>query len=335
MTVMLPVPAGYAGKRVLIAGGLGFIGSSLAHRLVALGADVWIVDSLDSRYGGNTANLEGIQDRVKLTLGDAGDDATLAPLLEGVAVVFNLAAQVSYIDSNRMPFTDLDLNCRAQLTLLEAVRRMTPQARVVFASSRLVLGTICRTPVTEEHPTNPRSLYAIHKLTAEKYHQMYADVHGLHTAIVRLANPYGARQQIKHDKYSLPGWFMRLAMEGKPITVFGDGAQLRDYVYIADVVDAFLRVGLLDGSSGEVFNCGSGTATRFADMAEAVVGAVGRGKINYVPWPADYERVETGDVLLDIDKLRRRTGWSPTVSLGEGIADMVRYYADRFHRYAT
>lgn len=324
----------YSGQRVLITGGLGFIGSNLAHRLVQLGADVRIVDALDPAYGGNWANLEGIAEKVSVEVGDVRDAALLARLLPDVDVVFNLAAQVSYLDSNQTPFRDLELNCRAQLVLLDAVRRFADRARVVFASSRLVLGTIRSTPVREDHPTNPRSIYGIHKLTAEKYHHMYAEVYRLRTAVIRLTNPYGERQQIKHNKYSLPGWFMRLAMEDKPITIFGDGGQLRDYVYATDVAEAFLAVGLAEFPPGAIFNCGSGRPTRFRDMAEVVVRTVGQGRIEYVPWPPDYERVESGDITVDIGKLRQVTGWSPSVELEEGIARMYRYYSTRMADYA-
>ncbi len=325
--------ARYSGARILITGGLGFIGSNLAHRLCSLGARVTLLDSLAPLYGGNWANLDGIREQVTVEVGDIRDDALVRRLVRDADVVFNLAAQVSYIDSNRMPFVDLDLNCRGHLTVLEAVREAAPAARVVFASSRLVLGRTVRSPVGEDHPTEPRSLYAIHKLTGEKYHRMYAQVHGLWTAVLRLANPYGERQQIKHDKYSLPGWFMRLAYEGRPITIFGDGMQLRDYVHVADVVEAFLAVGVAEVPGGQVFNCGSGKGVPFRDMVQAVVAAVGRGRIEHVPWPADYERIETGDVALDVDKLSRATGWRPCVGLEDGVTRMFSYYRSRMAKY--
>ena len=323
----------YRGRRVLIAGGLGFIGSNIAHRLVGAGATVTIVDSLAPLYGGNRANLDGIEDRVTVHVADARDTALMGRLVRESDLVFNLAAQVSYIDSATIPFEDLDLNCRLPLALLELCREHNPSARVVFASSRLVLGRITRQPVTEDHPTEPLSLYGAHKLAAEKYHRLYAERYGLRTVVLRVTNPYGERQQIKHSKYSLPGWFMRQAYEGKAITIYGDGGQLRDYVYATDLADAFCAVGDSDIPPGSILNCGFGKSTPFREMVETIVRVVGRGHIAYVPWPKDYERVETGDVEFDTSRLNELTGWTPAVSLAEGIERMWRYFEPRMERY--
>lgn len=324
---------GYRGKRVLITGGLGFIGSNIAQRLVPYEAAVTIVDSLDPRYGGNAANVEEIGDRITIHVGDLRDRALMEPLVSDADVIFNLAAQVSYIDSSHMPFDDLDVNCRGTLQLLDLCRLRNPRARIVFASSRLVLGKILRGPVLEDHPAEPLSLYGVHKLAAEKYHRIYAALYGLQTVVLRVTNPYGERQQLKHSKYSLPGWFMRQALEGKPITIFGDGRQLRDYVYAADLADAFLTVGLTELPPGEVFNCGFGRSVPFREMVETVVRVVGKGSVEFVPWPPDYEYVETGNVHVDIGKLCRLTDWRPAVSLEQGISRMYRYFAPRLGRY--
>ncbi len=323
----------YQGKRVLITGGLGFIGSNIAQRLAPYGAKVTIVDSLDPRYGGNVANVEEIRDRITIRIGDCRDRVLMEPLMRDADVIFHLAAQVSYIDSPRIPFEDLDLNCRASLELLELCRLRNLQARVVFASSRLVLGKIVHQPVREDHPSEPLSLYGVHKLAAEKYHWLYATLYGIRTVILRVTNPYGERQQLKHSKYSLPGWFMRLALEGKPIMIFGDGRQLRDYIYATDLADAFLVVGLSEIPAGEIFNCGFGRSVPFREMAETIVRVLGKGLIEFVPWPPDYERVETGDVNIDISKLHRATGWAPSISLEEGIARMYRYFVSRLQLY--
>ena len=204
---------------------------------------------------------------------------------------------------------------------------------MVFASSRLVYGKIVHDPIREDHPTQPLSLYGVHKMAAEKYHQLYAALHGVRAIVLRVTNPYGERQQLKHSKYSLPGWFMRLALEGKPITVFGDGSQLRDYIYATDVADAFLSVGIAAVPGGEIFNCGLGRSVPFREMVETVVRVVGRGSVEFIPWPPDYEKVETGDVSLDIGKLQRMTGWAPSISLEEGVERMCRYFADRLQSY--
>lgn len=323
----------YRDQRVLITGGLGFIGSNIAHKLVADGAKVTIVDALLPLYGGNQANVQEIRDRVTVHVHDYRDPVLMKPLVREADVMIHLAAQVSYIDSSRIPFDDLDLNCRGTLQLLELCREVNTAVRVVFASSRLVLGKVVTQPVREDHPTEPLSLYGVHKLAAEKYHRLYSSIYGIKTAVLRVANPYGERQQLKHGKYSLPGWFMRLVLEGKPIRIFGDGRQLRDYVYATDLAEAFLAAGLVAAAPSELFNCGSGRAVPFREMAETVVRVLKKGTIEYVPWPPDYERVETGDVSLDIGKLQRMTGWKPAVSLEEGIERMCRYFSTRLPLY--
>ncbi len=324
---------GYSGRRVLITGGLGFIGSNIAQRLVPYGAKVTIVDSLAPIYGGNPANVEEIRDRISICIGDFRDESLMRPLVRNSDVIFHLAAQVSYIDSSQIPLEDLDINCRGTLQLLELCHLQNPEARVVFASSRLVLGKLVSQPVREDHPTEPLSLYGVHKLAAEKYHRLYANVYGMKTAALRITNPYGERQQLKHSKYSLPGWFMRLVIEGRPIRIFGDGNQLRDYIYASDLAEAFMAIALSDFPPGEIFNCGFGQSVPFREMAETVVQVLGKGNIEYVPWPVDYERVETGDIQFDVSKLHRMTGWSPSVSLKEGIERMYRYFALRLPLY--
>ena len=323
----------YRGMRVLITGGLGFIGSNIAHKLVRYGAKVKIIDSLAPLYGGNLANVEEIIDDIVLSIGDFRDESKLRPLLADVDLIIHLAAQVSYIDSARMPLDDLDINARGTLQLLELCRQFQQDIKVIFASSRLVLGKIVKQPVREDHPTEPLSLYGVHKLAAEKYHRLYASIHGMKTAVLRITNPYGERQQLKHSKYSLPGWFMRLALEGSPIKVFGDGNQMRDYIYATDIADAFLSIGLAPFAGGEIFNCGSGESIPFRTMAETIVRVMQKGSIEYVPWPNNYEQVETGDVHFDTGKLSQMTGWRPAVSLEQGIERMYAYFAPRLAQY--
>jgi len=317
----------YRGKRVLITGGLGFIGSNIAHQLVPMGARVTIVDSLDPLYGGNFANIEEIQSDIKVCSGDYRDLSLMTPLLRKADLLFHMAAQVSYIDSAKIPLDDLDINCKGTLQMLEICRQHNPEVKVVFASSRLVLGKVLTQPVRENHPAEPLSLYGVHKLACEEYFRFYARTYGLKTVVLRITNPYGERQQLKHSKYSLPGWFMRLAMEGKPITIFGDGSQLRDYVYGTDIAEA------TEVPSGEIFNCGYGRSVPFREMVETIVEVLGRGEVTYLPWPADYERSETGDVNFDVSKLRRAIGWIPKISLKEGVKQMYEYYLPRLERY--
>ncbi len=323
----------WSGKQVLITGGLGFIGSNLAQRLVPLRAEVTILSTLNPLYGGNVFNLEGIKDKVKVVVGDVRDRKLLTDLVKGKDFIFDFAAQVRHSESINMPIEDLEVNCLSKLYLLEACRAWNPQAKILFASSRTVYGKTGPEPVSENHPTNPIGLYSIHKLTAERYFLTYYKEFGIRATILRITNPYGERQQIKHSKYSLPGWFTRLAMENQTIKIFGDGRQLRDYIYISDLVDAMLAVMPLSVSDGEVFNCGSGRTVHFKDMVETVIKVVGQGKIEYVPWPSEYSAVETGDSELDISKLKNATGWEPRVGLEEGIRRTFDYYSRHKKEY--
>jgi len=318
--------AGYAGRAVLVTGGLGMIGSNLTHALVAAGARVTILDALLPLYGGNRFNLHGIEDRVAVEVGDLRDAPLVERLVRDQDVIFNLAAQVSYLDSMQDPLLDLDINCRGQLILLEACRRENPHARVVFTGSRLEYGPALTTPVAESHPIEPLMIYGIHKFAGERYHLLYHREHGLRTTTLRLTNPYGVRQQMKHGRYGLVNWFVRQAMEGRTITIFGDGRQRRDYVYVADIVDALLRVALTDDTVGGVYNLGSGTGTAFREMVEAILEVVGRGALAHVPWPPDYPHVDTADFVADVKALTAATGWRPAVGLREGIALTHRYY---------
>lgn len=323
----------YKNKKVFITGGLGFLGSSIANKIVPLGAEVTILDSLNPLYGGNFFNIEGIKDKINVVIGDIRNESLVNDLIKDKDIIFNLAAQVSYIDSSLMPFEDLDVDCKGQLVILEACRKYNKNAKIIFSSSRMVLGQIESDKVDENHSTNPLSLYGIHKLTAEKYHLMYYKDYGIRSVILRITNPFGDRQQIKHSKYSIPGWFMRLAMEGKTIKIFGDGSQLRDYIYVDDIARAFILVAINDKTDGEIFNCGSGVSWRFKDMVEFVVKTVGSGNIEFVPWPENYERIETGDFRTDISKLSKAVGWKPEISAEEGFRKMFDYYKKYKDKY--
>lgn len=322
----------YRGKKILITGGLGFIGSNLAHALVPLGARVTLLDALLPQYGGNPFNVREIADRVRVVQGDIRDPRILAAEVPETDVLFNLAAQVSYVDSMVEPFLDVDINCVGHLHVLETVRRLAPEAKVCFASSRFAYGKILTTPVDESHPTQPLSIYGVHKLAAEKYHRIYYDRYGLRTATIRIPNPYGPRQQMKHSKYSIVGWFIRQALDGGTLPIFGDGEQERDYLYVDDIVDAFLRIGATDRTDGEVYNIGSSERVRFVDMADEVLRVVGGGKKEHVPWPKDYERYETGSYRADTRKIHAAVGWQSQISLREGVRRTVDYY-QRFRKH--
>jgi nucleoside-diphosphate-sugar epimerase len=250
-------------------------------------------------------------------------------------VIFHFAAQVSYIDSLKDPLRDLDMHCGSTLVMLEACRHLNPEVRFIFSSSRLQFGAIDpnRNPVKEDTPNRPLSLYGIHKAASERYGIVYHNNFGMHTISFRIANPYGPRQQMKHSKYSIVGWFLRLAMENQTIKIFGDGSQLRDYIYVDDIVEAMLRAAASDRSSGEVYNLGSGTGTQFGDMAQAVVDVVGSGRVEFVPWPANYETNETGHYITDITKMQTTLGFVPEVELRDGIERTAEYYVKHQDKY--
>lgn len=328
-----PISSYFTGRKILVTGGLGFLGSSLAVRLVEYGAHVTVIDNLHPLYGGNRFNIADVADRLEIVLDDVRNLDVLRPLIASHDTMFHLAAQVSYIDSLSMPYEDLDLNARATLGILESCRTLNPQMRILFSSSRMTYGRVDAPLVSETSPTNPLSLYGIHKLTAEKYLLMYYKDFGIPTTILRLTNPYGPRQQIKHSKYSLVGWFVRQAMDGNTIKVFGDGGQLRDYVFVEDIVDAMLRCAATPAAAGEVINVGSGQSTVFRDMVSAIVRCVERGRVEFVPWPENYERVETGDIAVDVSKLKALTAWESRYTLDEGIRETFEYYSHHARHY--
>lgn len=315
----------FAGKKVLITGGAGFIGSSLAHALVKLQSEVTILDAMLPLYGGNMFNLEGIKDKIKFVEGDIRDKKLVNGLVRGQDFIFDLAAQVSYIDSRELPFLDLDINALGHMNMLEATKLYAPAATYIFSSSRMVYGKLLTTPVTEEHSTNPLSLYGIHKLLVERYCNYYFKTFGLKTIVARLPNPYGIRQQMKHNKYSLVGWFLRQALDGGTITIFGDGKQQRDYLYIDDIVEGLLLLAE-KGRLGEVYNLGALEKVTFVEMVDAVLKEAGTGKKEHIPWPENYEKNETGGYIADTSKIERDTGWKARTTLKEGIKRMAAYY---------
>lgn len=315
----------FADKKVLITGGAGFIGSSLAHTLVGLEAEVTVLDAMLPLYGGNMFNLEGIKNKIKFIEGDIRDKELVNNLVKSQDFIFDLAAQVSYIDSKELPFLDLDINCLGRLMVLDAIKAMAPTARVIFSSSRMVYGKIHSIPVAENHPTEPLSIYGIHKLTGEKYYRYYHDTFGLDTLVVRLPNPYGVRQQMKHGKYSIVGWFLRQALVGETITIFGEGLQEMDYIYIDDVVEGLLQVAE-KGLAGEIYNLGTKERVPLVKMVDSILEEVGTGKKTHVPWPENFEKNKTGSYIADTSKIERATGWKARATLKEGVKRMAEYY---------
>ena len=305
----------YRGRKVLITGGLGFIGSNLARRLADLGARVLIVDSLIPDYGGNLFNIDGIADRVRVNIADIRQQSTMNYLVRDRDVIFSLAGQVSHIDSMRDPYTDLEINCRSQLTVLEACRNYNPGVKVVFAGTRQVYGRPDSLPVTESHLVRPTDVNGINKAAGEYYHLVYNNVFGVRACSLRLTNVYGPRQLLKHNRQGFIGWFIRLALEGRTIQIYGDGSQLRDFVYVDDAADAFLRAGAMDSCNGEVFNVGGDEPLSHRALTTLLVDVAGSGRVEYVDWPSDKKAIDIGSFYADSTKFKRTTGWAPHVSL--------------------
>lgn len=320
-------------KRVLITGGLGMIGSTIATKLVDYGASVTIVDALIKPFGGNFFNVQTIQDKVKLNISDIRDQEAMKILVQNKDIIFNLAGQVSHNDSLINPFLDTDINYIGHLTVLEAVKNFNPEAKILYSGSRLQFGKIEQNPVSEDHPLNPLTPYAVNKTAAENLYLYYHRAFDIPVVIFRIANPYGPKCQMKHSKYSIVNWFIKNAFENKEIVVFGDGDQVRDYIYVEDLADVFISAAVNNQSSGEIFNIGSGVGTKFKDMVYTIIDVVGKGKIKNVPWPDDYQNVETGDYVTDITKIKKYLEWSPKYELREGIFRTVEFYKKNQEHY--
>ncbi len=319
--------------RCLVTGGMGFIGSNLAHRLVALDADVLLVDSLHPDHGGNPFNVAAVRDRVEVTVADLCDRDSAAALVRGRDFIFNLAGQVSHLDSMRDPFGDLEANCRTHLTLLEACRATNRGVKVVYASTRQVYGRPDYLPVDEQHAVHPTDINGVHKLAGERYHKIYNHVHHVRTTSLRLTNTYGPRQLMRHNRQGFVPWFIRLAIDGEEIGLFGDGEQLRDFNYVDDVVDALLRAAASDAADGEVFNLGASPAVSLRRFTEQLLEVAGGGRYRLVPFPPDRKIIDIGDYYADYGKIERMLGWQPHVPLADGLGRTVEYYRRHKEHY--
>jgi UDP-glucose 4-epimerase len=320
----------YAHKPVLVTGGLGFIGSNLAVRLAELGADVTVVDSLIPELGGNRFNVAPVEEQIQVSTADLRDGEAVARLVQGKEIVFAVAGNVSHVDSMTDPLRDLELNYRTQLSLLEAVRKGNPDARVVYAGSRQQYGRPQYLPVDERHPLEPVDVNGIDKAAAESATLIYHRVHGLHACSLRLTNTYGPRMQMRHGRQGFVPWFVRRAIDGQELELFGGGESLRDFNEVGDVVEAFLFCGHADSAVGEVFNLGHPEPITIRRFAEILLEVTGSGYLAERPFPADRASIDVGSVYADYAKIRDRLGWEPRVGVREGLTAMVEYY--RCHR---
>jgi UDP-glucose 4-epimerase len=323
----------FSGKKALITGGMGFIGSNLARRLVDLDAEVTIVDSLIPDYGGNPFNIQGIEDRVRVNIADIRDESSMNYLVQEQDYLFNLAGQVSHIDSMRDPYTDLEINCRSQLSLLEACRKHNPDVKVVFAGTRQQYGKPLYLPVDEAHLMQPTDVNGINKMAGEWYHIVYNNVYGIKACSLRLTNTYGPRQLMKHNRQGFIAWFIRLAIEGEEIQLFGDGSQKRDLTYVDDVVEAFLLAAASDEANGQVFNLGGLEPVSLKELTELIIDVADTGNYKLVPFPEERRAIDIGDFYADYDKIKKTLGWEPKVGLREGLEQTIAYYRKHRKKY--
>ena len=325
-------PDTFSGRRALITGGLGFIGSNLARQLVELGARVTLVDSLVPEYGGNLANITGIEDRVRVNISDVRDEHSMRYLVRGQDYLFNLAGQTSHADSMANPYTDLEINCRAQLSILEACRKNNSEIKVVFASTRQIYGKPKYLPVDEEHQLHPVDVNGVNKVAGEQYHILYNDVYDLRACALRLTNTFGPRMRVKDARQTFLGVWVRLLVEGKPFEVW-EGPQLRDFTYVDDAVEAFLRAAASEESNGQVLNLGGDCVISLKDLADLLVQLNGGGEYIVRSFPADRRRIDIGDYYADFGRIRALLGWEPNVPLREGLARTLAFYRQNLEQY--
>lgn len=319
-------------SRVLITGGLGFIGSTLAHRLVELGAKVTIIDSMIPEYGGNLYNIHGIEEKVRVNISDVRDEHSMRYLIQGYDYLFNLAGQTSHMDSMSNPFLDLDINCRAQLSILEACRHYTPEIKVVFASTRQIYGQPDYLPVDERHPIRPVDVNGINKMAGEWYHILYNNVYGIRSCALRLTNTYGPRMRIKDARQTFLGIWIRLLLEGQPFEVWG-GQQLRDFNYVDDCVNALLMAAEREETNGQIYNLGDRNPVSLQELADLLIELNGGGTYTVRVFPEDRKKIDIGDYYSDFSKFAAAVGWEPKVGLREGLTKTLEYFRANLKYY--
>ncbi len=322
----------FKGSRVLITGGLGFIGTNLAARLVSLGSEVTLVDSLIPEYGGNLYNINEFEQRVNVNISDVRDEYSMKFLVQGKDVLFNLAGQTSHMDSMHNPQTDLEINCRAQLSILETCRHYNPGIKVVFASTRQIYGKPDYLPVNEKHPLRPVDVNGINKMAGEWYHILYNNVYGIRSCALRLTNTYGPRMRIKDARQTFVGIWVRLLLEGRPFEVW-EGHQLRDFNYVDDCVDALLLAAERDEVNGQIYNLGARNPVSLQELAELMVELHGSGSYSVHSFPEDRKKIDIGDYYSDFSKYESAVGWTPKISLREGLAKTLEFFKANIAHY--
>ena len=322
-----------SGKKILITGGLGFIGSNLARKLVHFDNTVTVVDSLIPEYGGNLRNLHDLKDKIVVNLSDVRDPFSIKELIKGQDYLFNLAGQTSHLDSMSDPFTDLDINTKAQLSILEACRKNNPKIRIVFASTRQIYGKPQYLPVDEKHPLNPVDVNGINKIAGEQYHLLYNDIHGIRSSVLRLTNTYGPRMRIKDARQTFLGIWIRNLIEKKPIQVYGDGQQRRDYNYVDDLIDALILGASESKAIGKVYNLGAPDPMSLSETAKIMCHGIEGASWNLVPFPEARKAIDVGDFTCDYRSFSTTFGWEPKIKFEEGIKKSLEYFRTEFEHY--
>jgi UDP-glucose 4-epimerase len=321
-------------KKILITGGLGFIGSALARRLISFGSEVVIVDNLFQNYGGNIFNVNGVKEKLDIHIVDIRESAALYKLIKDCSILFNLAGQTSHLDSMSDPITDLEINSKAQLSLLEICKNINRDIKIVYASTRQIYGKPSYFPVDELHPLNPVDVNGINKLSGEMFHILYGKTYGINSSVLRLTNTYGPGMRIKDAKQTFLGIWVRSLIEGRPITIYGDGYQLRDFNYVDDCLDALLSTAVEEAASGKIYNLGSNEVVNLNRLASILVevGDVSAPIMN-IDFPRDREKIDIGDYYGDYSLINQELGWSPQVNLHQGLSQTIAYYKEHFFEY--
>jgi UDP-glucose 4-epimerase len=324
---------GFKGKKVIVTGGLGFVGSNLSIRLAELGADVLIIDNMLPREGGNMFNIEPVKDKVRVNVSDIRNATSMNHLVKGVDYVFHIAGQVNHVDSVKNPLNDLSINVEGTLIIMEALRMNNPDAKVIFTGTRGEYGSSLKLPVAESHAINPIGIYAITNFAAERIVLTYHNLHNVKSVCLRITNTYGPRHQMAHDEYGVFNWFIRRAMDNELIHLFGDGRILRDYLYIDDLTESLIATALSDKVYGEVYNIGSGVPVSFIELAGKIIEAAGSGKMDHTEFTTERKALEPGDYYADISKIKNAIGWQPKTSLEDGIKKTLEYYRKNKKNY--
>lgn len=322
-----------AGKRVLITGGLGFIGSNLVHACVAAKAEVTIFDCLDPRSGGNPHNILGVQDRIRLAYHDIQDFDRVSQFVANSEIVFNCAASTSHPFSMREPWLDQDINCTGTINLLEAIRRYNPKARLVHVGTSTQLGPLHYSPADEHHPEFPTDIYSANKSVSEKYVLIYAKSHGLWTTVARLTNTYGPRAAIHSPEFTFNNYFVGQCLQNKPITVFGTGAQKRNVLFVADAVEALMQLAATEVARGETYFVAGDDHFSVAEIAQATVEIMGQGELRHVDWPTERKATDFGDAVISNAKIKQHIGWSPQHDLRAGLLQTRQYFTEHRQHY--